>query len=229
MFAGWFPGPNDTTGLLYSGSPVTAYTSNQFSGRVDHVFSSKDKIYGRYLFTNNQSHNAGWGTQPGLIGPIGQNMHNRSQQIVGHWDHLFTPRVLLDFQYSYVRGSSLSKDPQTGFPEDKVTNHVVASGIGGMDFGSKLFPGTPAFIFGNNFPSYASDLSPAISLIHNNSLKADLTWVKGRHSIKTGLDFLIQDQQAVTPFRARGSLTFGGITTAFQNAWADFVMGTDLV
>lgn len=230
-FADWFPAPNDATGLFRVGTSTASIPRDQVSGRVDHHFSSSDKVYGRYFFANDEFNDPGFGSRPGLMGLINNNWENRNQQVVAHWDHIFSPRLVMDFQYSHVRYREVLRDHQTWFPEDKgAINHVVESGISGMEFNSKYFPGVPLMQFGNNFPSLGVNAnSPIRQGFKTNAWKADLTWIKGRHTVKTGLDFLIQQHQAEAALGARGIFQFAGVTTNFQNAWADFVLGVPIV
>ena len=225
-FKDWWPEPNDVSGRRFIASPRSPANNNQFSHRADHHFSSADRLWGRFWFAESDSANRGWGSRPNLIG--GNTLDTRVFQYSGHWNHTFTPELLLDTTVGLMNSRASNVGLSVCFEADGCTNHTVESGIGGMDFGSKFFPGTPAILVN----PYAQDFnwaSPLKTTARNISFKADLTWIKGRHSIRGGVDFMNQDLFAETPLGARGVFSFNGISTLFANPWPDFVTGVPTV
>ena len=221
-FRDWWPEPNDVSGFRYIAAPRGVNNSTQFSHRADHHFSSADRIWARYFFTDAFNRNPGWGTRPDLIG--GAKTDTRTHQFSAAWNHTFSPRLLLDVSGGFMSAQSWQNGNSVCFQEDGCTNHAVEAGFGGMEFGSKFFPGTPAILVS----PYAQDFnwaSPLRNTIDNMSIKAKATWITGKHSIRGGIDFLTQTLRGESPTGARGIYLFNGLSTGFANPWSDFVLG----
>ena len=221
-FKDWWPEPNSTANRFIS-SPRQSVDNNQVSNRSDHHFSSSDRIWGRYFFTEQFSRNPGWGTQPDLIG--GNTVDRETHQMAAHWNHTFSPTLLFDFSWGFMNARSKNVGASVCFPEDGCTNHSTLSGIGGMDFGTQFFPGLPTLMFGNGYLRDFNWASPLLATARNLSFKANTTWIKGKHTIRAGIDFLTQELLAASPVGARGIYTHVGYSTLFTNSWADFVAG----
>ncbi len=225
-FKDWWPESNSSASRFIS-SPRATVDNNQFSNRSDHHFSSSDRIWARYFFSEGFTRNRGWGTRPDLIG--GNTVDNALHQVAAHWNHTFSPSLLLDVSWGYMSARSSNVGTGVCFQEDGCTNHTVESGIGGMDFGSKFYPGTPTLFFAGAFLNDFNWASPLRTTAQNHSLKANTTWVKGKHTIRGGVDFLTQGLPGATPLGARGVFSFLGASTLFANNWPDFVMGTPTI
>ena len=94
----WVPLPNNGTGTLnwYANFPATLsglYTN----WRIDQRISSKDSIFGHYLF-NDTAYN--WAK---TFPTDGTTDNTRGQNVVVHWTHILGSRTLNDFHIGYSR------------------------------------------------------------------------------------------------------------------------------
>jgi len=77
---------------------ATPYLANEFSGRVDFKLSSKDNLWGRYLFQQSNFKN-GLGGVNGFTGDIPA----RTQDVGATWTHQLSANSLNEFRFSYER------------------------------------------------------------------------------------------------------------------------------
>ena len=93
-FLAFEPQPNTSNGTFNFATTPSSATSTQrnFLGRIDHTFSSKDPISGRYLF--NDTYEAGipvWGHDE-------RNNLGRTQNVAASWTHTFSPTLINEFR-----------------------------------------------------------------------------------------------------------------------------------
>lgn len=144
----------------------------EFTGRVDHSFSTKDQITFRYFY-DHFTRNAVFDASNLLTYSDGSTI--KSQNYLGHWTHVFKPSVINDFRFSYApenatRGPSADAIDVTAFgvklpfqSPEKAVQQVRINGV---------------FSFGDN---------PQASFIRNNLTWADdVSWVAGKHDLRFG-------------------------------------------
>jgi hypothetical protein len=222
-FRDWWPTPNAANDLLIAAPAVTS-NSDQGGARLDHLFSSNDSVYFRYFHSRRDTLNPGVGAQPNLL--EGEIVALTSRQIVAHWTHSFSPGLLADFQYSRVNFDTTGTVGPQCFEADACTNHVVASGIQGFDFISKFYPGAPQLSFGGTWAQLLGTRDPINVAYPANSWKGDVTWIRGRHTVKSGFDFYRQDLSTRLALFARGNFSMtGSRTSGSRIPWSDFVLG----
>jgi len=222
-FRDWWPTPNAANGLLIAAPAVTS-NSDQGGARIDHLFSTKDTAYFRYFTTRRDVLNPGVGTQANLL--EGETVALTSRQLIGHWTHTFSPNLLADFQYSRVEFNTTGIVGPQCFEEDACANHVVQSGIQGFEFVSKFYPGAPQLSFGAPWAQLAGTRDPIRIKYPANSWRGDVTWIRGRHTVKAGFDFYGQDLSTSLALFARGNFTMtGSRTSGNRTPWSDFVLG----
>ena len=223
-FQGWWPSPNTTDGFLIS-APKNRSDSDQVGVRVDHNFSKKDTLFVRYFRARRDLLNPGVGTEPGLLENIVVDVDSR--QWAGHYTHSFSPNLLVDFQYSRLDFNSLSVVGPNCFQEDNCTNHVVASGIQNMDFTAQFFPGAPQLAFGaGGWAQLLGTRDPLEVLFPTDSWRSELTWIKGKHTMKGGIDFYAQDGLVQIALQSRGVFSMTGArTSGGRTPWSDFMLG----
>src|SRR5262249_23799014 len=98
-FLEYVPQPNTREGALNYRARSFGATSTQdnYTARVDHNFSDRDSIFGRYIF--NDTYEAGipfWGHDE-------RNNLGRNQTVSSAWLHTFNPRVLNEFRGGWNR------------------------------------------------------------------------------------------------------------------------------
>src|SRR4029079_11854846 len=168
------------------------------------------------------------GTAPGLINGFG----------VGA-TYTFTPNVVLDWNVGYTRQHLGAQ----GF--DIVSNFgldvLKIPGTNGPDF---LQGGVPAFQINGGWTKIGNDNTGNPFLFRDNQFvgAANLSWVKGAHSFRFGVDYMYPQLNHFQPqggsFQTvRGSFGFSGNVTRQQgnaasiaesqlfHSWADFLLG----
>jgi hypothetical protein len=214
------PLPNQTGANNYRGLTRTEDTQNQFITRVDHVLSSKQKLFGHYLYQNRD--NPSYPINPGF--PVARlfNNHSAAVQHVTTW----SSSILNEIRFGYMRGdlNRLSPRRDTGFSVERDL------GIHGMLVGgpngrppNELEVGFPTINiqnfngFGDGTGGEGVDKSQTYQFVNN------LTLIRGRHALKMGADIrrLLGDATSTNaPF---GALDFTGDIAG--HAAAAFILG----
>ena len=96
------------SGVNYIGSGNVKLDDDQRFVRVDHNFSDKDKIFGRYAFDD-----ISYSTLPGDNPNFSYFVAGRNQNVAGQWLHLFRPNVINEFRYGYNRSVDNTLNPRT--------------------------------------------------------------------------------------------------------------------
>lgn len=221
----YYPLPNAPgTGPAGTGFNHTLSLSNQptldnWSARVDHNFSERDRIYGRFLsFTNGPYLQAGPGPAAfgsGLFGFLDRNFtfaHN----------HVFTPTLSNDFRFGYIFNDNFrnTQNPNldlSGLIPGLPPITAGAGGVPSMDIvGFTFFSENTGTTSGGGFKQWSHNWV-------NNT-----TWVKGKHAVKFGFDMNFNksyDGLAIRPY-PRGYFQFQGTFTG--SSLADFLLGYPL-
>lgn len=144
--------------------------------RIDHRFSDKDSIFGRYSGTRNTSNNPGYGLGP--ADPSARNDQRDNHTAVVTETHIFSPAVLNELKAS-------------------VSRHNLDFAHPGFDGNWPQKLGYPAIIPQDAFPtiSIAGLLTMGGGTFAGGTratlitqIADTLTWVRGKHQIKAGFD-----------------------------------------
>jgi hypothetical protein len=211
------------------------YTRDNIDSRVDFNLSSKSTLFGRYgiqrttLFDPEPLGEAGGGaidggqpgTAPSMIQAVG----------IGG-TYAFTPTLLLDANFGFLRQGLAAKNVDIG------TNYgLTFLDIPGTNGTSSLQGGFPVMqLTGLTSLGNASISNPFQFRDNTFTAAANLTWNRGKHSMRYGAEFqhyAINHFQPETAFGPRGGFQYTGGLTALQggvspngyNSWADFLLG----
>jgi len=199
----------------------------QFDLRVDQNFASSNNMFGRYSQGSASSPNPG--VFAGFLGGNSNSKGDNKQLAVGE-THIFSPSLLNEFRFGYRRGN----------------NSTVSTKSEGVDFANKnniaLFPfpvaGFPEIDF--NFSGQRSGAAQFSNLAASDSSFLienvfqwldNLTWNRGSHSIKTGMDLRRYRVDRQTGAIFNGRYFFGSIYTSNPQVatsgapFADFLLG----
>jgi hypothetical protein len=211
---------NPLTGVNYTGFERRTLDDDQAFVRVDHNFSEKDKIFGRYAF-NDVTYSVIPGDNPNFTYFVA----GRNQNVGTAWIHIFTPNFINEARYGYNRSvdNTLNTRANTNFD-------VEALGLTGFrvvnDGNRKFTPretGVPTFTI-NAFSTLAEqDGGNGFDFNNLHQFNDNITWSHGAHNTKFGFDF-----RRVALFRGaantpRGNLTFSGDIA--NNGFAAFLLG----
>ncbi len=212
--------------------------------RIDHKFSEKDSMFGRYSFeqfilfdTKGQggcciptpaSAASRFDLGPFIAG--GQNTNLAASGFAFNETHIFSPTIVNEFIAGYARTDPLTRQSDYGH------NAATSLGIQGINI-SQFTTGIPINISGvPGFSSYTSlnggpSFLPANPRQTSYQLQDDVSFIKGSHSLKVGYRII---QDLVSPFtntNTRGALTFGlnftdnPVNASGGNGLADLLLG----
>jgi hypothetical protein len=230
----WMPLPNvpgdvSPRGVTnnYLTNPVLADRVDQFDVRIDHKFSEKDSIFGRFSWLNNPLSPPAAIPPPLSAADFGSgDWTNNTRSAVISETHIFSPRVVNEARLGYSRlrterlqfNSNDNLSQQIGLP-----GIPFVSGNGGLpefdidgfqNFGSATYQ--PTQEFGNVW-----DFIDTLSVIH------------GKHTLKFGVEVKPQVNFSILqPPVPRGQIDFSGSSTAKYSdqgntglSFADFLLG----
>jgi len=203
--------PNPTNSNLfnnYAANPVSSNNSDQFDVRVDHTFSDKDNIFGRFSYIDNPSF------IPGPFGGIadGGSFSDGSQTAKSlnaalSETHLFSTSLVNEVRAGYSRLSATRLQPNAntmGIPAQYGIPGVpqIASngGLGSLFITGLTTLGSNGFL-------------PSIELSTNTQITDNLTKTVGRESFKMGFTYQRLGASITQPFAGRGQWSFSGVYT----------------
>ncbi len=221
-----YPDPNLGDPTAYSDDGVPNYqvnqdssaSSNQFDVRGDQYFGANQKflLWGRFTFKNYPTNRP----EPLLV-PSAQNA-NKSRVLKVSANYTLTPHLINEAGF----GFTLYSTGQTNSFDGKAfTNSLGLTGLQNL-----FYNGIPELDFSKISNLNADRLSSATN--SNTFVYTDaLTWTKGNHEIRVGLD--IRSLEAVTALGFNGSDNYGTFQYNTKNSaglftgvdFADFLSG----
>lgn len=206
----YIPVPN-SPGNRYLAAPARSIRSHQYGIRGDHRFTSANSLFLRYSYGQDENFNP---LGPANFSPAGSSAKNYSHGAVISDTHAFSPSLLNEASLSFLRQFSLP---------------VTRSGVSPADLGFS-YTATEATALGMPLVQLsglftAGDAGQAFTQIARNNYQFNdnLTWIRGRHSLKMGFDFQRSQIFLVFPNRPNGDFTING--SASGNVTADFLLG----
>jgi hypothetical protein len=190
--AALYPNPNiaNPTGTVnYVNNPILRNNSDQYSIRIDHNFTSKDLVYGRYTINNIHSldpFNAP--AYPTIFSGYGQERFSRTQNFVLSYSRLLGNNAINKLRLGYTRYAN-------ALPlEHNNINNRVQLGIPGLDprAADPLFSGTPNItVSGFGGIGYSTSI-PQKRWDNIYQVTDNLSWRRGSHAFKFGLNLSSQ-------------------------------------
>ena len=204
-----YPAANNT-GLFnnYGSNPISTNTVDQMDARVDHAFSTKDNIFGRFSYVDNPEF------IPGPFGGIadGGSFSSGNQQATTYSaalgeTHLFSPNLVNEVRLGYNRLSVTRLQPNANTP-----GIPAQYGIPGVPAGESNGG------LGGIFPTGLGNLGssgylPSIELSTNTQISDNVTRTMGRETFKVGFQWQRLGFAILQPPNGRGSWTFSGLYT----------------
>ncbi len=239
--AALFPAPNAKVGTLVGNQNLTGTIRrdsdvNYWTVRIDHTFSERDSLYGRYMQSRETLTSTGAPVQ--LLAPLsGDFKNNDGYNLMIAETHTFTPRIINELRYGYNQGYwGIHQEGGTAGchgPCDESIDYITDV------FGIKNLAGPPSTYglpvvvaaregrFGGNINA------PHIGEVKTHQISNTLSVNSGTHSVKTGVDLRFQNYNhtAAGGFN-RGLFIFNGRFTTFPgtpfsrgNSAADLLLG----
>jgi hypothetical protein len=190
------------------------YNWNDYGIRMDQNFSEKDKLFGRFNYRSMPQD-----VHDNSLPPEGIRHQTRyGEYAVVSWMHLFSPALLNEFRTGFARQQNYY------FPD--LVGASILQQVGMPGTGVTGVHDLPAFyITGAAAVNNTDQQNPQTKNLDMNYQWVDnLTWTKGRHTIRFGGD-VIQDQLGgfSYPNSIYGQYNFTGIYTGA--GYADFLLG----
>jgi len=205
--------PGDINEVAYL---VTPDTINIETVRVDGKISDRDSLFARATIQNENI------VSPSVYPLSGGVWIQNGRSVALGFNHLFSPRVINELRVGFVRPFS-SQSLQSGF---KGAAQDIFTGMNTAP--NEL--GTPTLII-TGYGTYGSrSFAPYAFLTNSYSFADTLTYTRGRHSIRMGIEFYHWLYNDVNSDVQRGNFYFSGLFTQGPlnpsgNGMADFLLG----
>lgn len=185
--------------------------SDQFDVRVDHQFSNRHTIFSRYSKKNNPSFSPN-----NLLLPTDTVSDGYHSGVISYtWT--VKPNLLNEFRAGVNYNFS-----QRDFPFD---GRGFLKSLNLRDIPpDPIYNGIPAFSV-DRFTSFSKG-RPGFSRSWNTQFIDNLTWIRGRHTLKAGVDIRRLRAESNISFitgDSYGDFSFNGNFTG--NSWGDFLLG----
>lgn len=206
----------------------SSITTDNFTVRLDHHLGTSDRIFGQFLFQNEDA------PAPVLIPLSGTVVKQNARQVGLNWTHIFSPRTLNEARAGFNRLYFLSGF-ETAFGS---VNYWREAGLTNLRDHAAYFA-LPAISLGTSYAALGNGGSVPFFNVSNIFHYVDnLTFTRGRHSMKAGVDIRRNQNTNQSGFGGNGFLNFQGSYTARNplaaqaaarpdtgNAFADFLLG----
>jgi outer membrane receptor protein involved in Fe transport len=169
-------GPDDPQGYTapYTGTSPSTGHENDFSTRIDQEFSDRDRLSGRYTFSNSNALIGGaFGTFPLALGTTMARIQTSSFSEV----HTFTPSLLNTLTLGFSRNAA-----------DIFQELHAGPNTAGIPIGSDGQPVLPQVAI-MPVELRGGDSPPQISHINDLSLREQMAYIRGKHEVRFGMDF----------------------------------------
>ncbi|MFN0100909.1 MAG: carboxypeptidase regulatory-like domain-containing protein [Bryobacteraceae bacterium] len=178
-----------------TGSAAGKFDDWQYSGRVDHRFSDRHNLMGRYIVDDSTSSGQGQATPAGLttVAPLG------SKSIIVAFTSSIRPTILNEVRASYNRYVT-----STNAENPAVAERIPSIEI--PDLGLRQFNSGP----GRTGIGLAANL-PQATFVNGYQLQDSVSIIRGRHSMKFGIDLRRQEQFGSFLPQLRGRVEYANL------------------
>lgn len=183
-----------------TGSASVGQTNYQGTARFDHRFNDKNLLTGRYMVNDDLSYGTGQVTPPGLttVAP------SRAQSSTLAWNYTPTPTLFNEMRVSYQRLTSESNASDSS-SQAIPSLEVAELGLVGINAAASR----TAIGLAVNLPQFRRN--------NTYQLQNTTSWLKGKHSIKGGIDFRRVDIVSFFGPTSRGSLSYDTLQRLYDD------------
>ena len=194
----FFPTPTNSDTTLASPNLVTtfpgSYTSNGFDGRLDQNFGLNHRVWGRVT----QKTISGIGTDAALgAGGAGDATYNPLMgafstesdltNLAISYNWIIRPNLINDLRFGYTRANFSFTYPQAA-QGDSIVQALGIQGLPGSP--SNGLGGIPVFYIGDLLGGQTNPYGhPRLNKNTTFEIGDNVSWTKGRHSLKFGFEF----------------------------------------
>jgi hypothetical protein len=190
-----FPNPTNFSPVLSTPNLVVPFSGNYkddgFDGRLDHVFSGTHQAFVRV--TQKDPANTGSDACVGDNGTVYNPLQGPFScgidllNIAGSWNWILRPNLINEFRAGYSKANFTNSYPQAK-QGDSIISSLGIQGLPGTPVNG--LGGTPVFYIGDFLGGQTSQYGHP-EIINNATFQFgdNMSWVRGRHSVKFGFDF----------------------------------------
>jgi hypothetical protein len=219
-----FPDPGAgaplTNNFLFNGK--YKFDETAFLTRFDYNISPNDRFFAHYAIASPKATNPS--NFPNVDGGAGSGtsatLNNRVQSVALDWNHIFNPSLLNDARVGFNRFKDAT------LPLDFGTSAGNAVGIPNANHGGNSSGLTKINI--SSYTQLGDSLWVPETIAENVYQLADtVSWTRGKHSLKFGVDFRRQQRNFFQQTAPSGQLQFSGNYSAPNTAYglADALLG----
>jgi len=224
FFAAYIPNRNTGNSAIFG--PSQSIDQDQYTIRIDQTLNQNNRAFVRWSFINYDEQN------PNAFPALGYSpMNSRGQNVVAALISNLRPTVVNEFRFSYLPNSLNLLAFLQG------SDFYAKAGVTGFaDTGHR--PGDPGSFPDFSWSGYAAmqgstfDQRPKTQNLKVWEANDSLTWAKGRHIFKFGLQFRRWQPRLTDSGIYEGSWAFNGSMTqnpaspgGTGDAFADFMLG----
>jgi hypothetical protein len=223
--------PLPTTPTLPGQLPTNNYNFNatrndvidQGSMRIDHTFSMADSLNASYNDFDNRTvdpYNIVCGSR--VIPGFGCNVALKARLAGLTETHIISPSLINEIRIGY----SQFWNPREG--QDSNIDFIKQYNIPGVTFqSSPATPGVPQTAVNGYATIGAPTNFPQIRVDHTYQAGDSMTWIRGAHTLKFGVQFQRFSTNGITIGNGRGSYTFNAQATTLTSGYAlaDLLLG----
>jgi hypothetical protein len=210
-----YPGPNYGTAFTsdnYRTNLPASLDQNGFDVRGDQYFGQKLSVYGRFSFKNVPS------LSPEELLVPSETDYEHIRMLVVSATYTIKPTLLDEFRFG------ITDDHYGGSNGFNGTAFTQATGLQGLN--DLWFNGLPEVDFTGLTQSLTADRLNYVQSSLSEEFADNLSWIKGRHTLKFGMD--VVRIRAVSPLSffgddQYGTFTFNGMFTG--DDFSDFLLG----
>jgi hypothetical protein len=209
--------PTSPTGYLYPTASAVS-NANEYLGKLDYTPSTKDTISA--TFSSSDSYTTSPYSNADVNGYTSAS-YGQTYTAILNWSHTFTPALV-----NQARASVVRTVPDVRAPVGSLS--AVTPSVLGISITPDLATGPPPLYF--NSTGLYTGFSPNGPTSYANTVYAyydDLSWTKGKHSLKFGFYFSPYQNNTNYSFYVDGSYTMYGQGTSVGSGTdlADFLFG----
>ena len=235
----YFPLPNSegtsTHANNYVGVSKSSLDRDILVGRVDHQMRPGDMLTVRYYI--NDSGTEVSGSYPDLSAdPLSGSTSVRIQSLTGAHTHVFNNNLVNELRVTYLRRKFIDQHPGLGA---NLAGAIGLTGVSDQAFPAFNIPGYGALMAGAGSSSGqvatsalgSANVSRFQTPILDRQVIESLSWSRGRHAYKFGVEFRAGANNEVRDRGSSGILTFSPLITSnlgasgTGNALAAFMLG----
>ena len=217
--AALYPLPNRNSRTQnYVSSPVQRDRNDQFDLRIDHRWSERATLTGRYSFADRTLFEPFSGVELVQVPGYGNNLYRRGQNIMIGENRVISSRLVNDVRVAFNRVAGQVIHENAGVSINRAVGMPELSG-NPRDFGLSYITVSGYSALGHEYNNPQQTVTNVYQVLDTATLALD------RHLLKFGFDVRASQQNGFRDVQSRGFLTFSSQAPVTRVALADLLLG----